>query len=108
MTRSFILTKQALHLIHMDTMVVTSPLGFGRVVTKIVLIPVGIRVIAYHQGTSGASTSSEEVRQVSPRGAYHGMSKQKIKVKTLKATAFSDILSARIILKLKIMGAKVL
>ena len=48
-----------------------------------------------------------EGRWIYPIGARHGMAPWKLKVKILETTAFSKILSATIILKLKKLGANI-
>ena len=60
--------------------------------------PINISIfILFGRGTSDFSDRS---------ASWHGA--EKVKVKTLEATAFSKILRARIILKLKKLGAKIL
>ena len=61
-----------------------------------------------HQETLGYSTYLTGEHFTSPTGAHRGTEHQKVKVKTLEATAFSKILSARIILKLKKLGTTII
>ena len=68
----------------------------------------GIAVMEYHQKQFGYWASSTEGCRISLTGARHGMAKQKVKVKVLETTAFPEMLSVRIILKLKKLGEKIL
>ena len=67
-----------------------------------------IATAEFHQSTSVASTSSIEGIRISLTGARHGIAQKKVKLKTLKGTSFSKTMAARIILKLKKFGAKIL
>ena len=79
-------------------------------VLELVVIAVsdGIVVKKSHQEKLGALASLTEGRQISPSGACNSTEKKKPKVKTREATEFSKMLRARIILKLKNLGAKIL
>ena len=60
-----------------------------------------IVVMKYHEETSGALASLTEGRHIFPKGAHYGMAQQKLRLKTLEATAFSKMLSTRIIFNLE-------
>ena len=68
----------------------------------------GIVVMVSHQETLGDSASSIEGCRIYHKVLCQIMEQQKVKVKTLDTTSFSKLLSARIILKLKRLGAKIL
>ena len=57
---------------------------------------------------TAATSPPSERRWIFPTGAHHDIVHQKLKVKSLEATTFSKILSAKIILKLRTLGANIL
>ena len=65
----------------------------------------GIALSESHQDTMGALAYLTE-GNVSPTGARSGMEQRKAKLKTLETTTFSEMLSSRIVFKLKKLGAK--
>ena len=68
----------------------------------------GIAVTEPHQETLGSSASSAYGLWISPIEVCRGMAHQKVKLKTLEATTFPKMLSAKIVMKLKNLGAKIL
>ena len=117
------LTKRSILLIHGYMVIRDSPLGVGEVVIEWVLISGGTQMTKLEwthrqpseshthrlpvpdKGALASSKPSEGCHNL-PTGARRDMTQQKLKVKTLEATKKSKMLSTKIILKLKKLGAK--